>query len=63
MSRFIPLTIPSLNSFYQNRAVVYDLKDILKNEGILKNPGSQSVIQGVEVNSTTLLEINYNSIK
>jgi len=34
LSRFVPLTIPFSNSFYQNLTDIYSLKELLYNEGI-----------------------------
>ena len=34
LSRFVPLTIPFSNSFYQNLTDIYALKELLYNEGI-----------------------------
>ena len=34
LSRFVPLTIPLSNSFYQNLTYIYSLKELLYNEGI-----------------------------
>jgi len=39
-SRFVPLTLPTSNSFYENVEELYALKETLKQQGILSNDGN-----------------------
>ena len=48
----VPLTIPFSNSFYQNLQDIYNLKDVLENEGIIDYPELTLIVKGNEANST-----------
>ena len=40
LSRFVPLTLPTSNSFYENVEELYSLKEMLVQQGILSNDGN-----------------------
>ena len=40
LSRFVPLTIPTSNSFYENVDELYALKETLVQQGVLSNDGN-----------------------
>jgi len=39
LSRLVPLTVQLSNSFYENLYDIYDLREVLVNEGIMDNDG------------------------
>ncbi len=40
LSRLVPLTLPTSNSFYENVDELYSLKEALVHQGILSNDGN-----------------------
>jgi len=45
ITRLVPQTAPFSNSFYQNLHDIYNLKDVLINEGLLDNNVVSTYIQ------------------